>query len=89
MQLHRYLKKTIEYRIPLHMAFADYEKALNIILFAESEEKLKNLLEDLNKEGKRDGMKMNKKKTKIMGNETASKQQRRGLAIDGEDLEER
>ena len=31
------------------------------ILFAESEEKLKDLLEDLNNEGKRDGMKLNKK----------------------------
>ena len=39
-----------------NLRFAD-----DIILFAESEEKPK----DLNSEGKRDGMKVNKKKTKI------------------------
>ena len=38
------------------------------ILFAESEEKLKDMLADLSNEGKRDGMKLNKKKTKIMCN---------------------
>ena len=37
----------------------------DIILFAESEEHLENLLKDLNVEGKRDGLMMNRKKTKI------------------------
>ena len=41
------------------------------MLFAESEEKLKDMLEDLNSEGKRDGMKLNKKKSKSMCNEVA------------------
>ena len=36
----------------------------DIILFAEREEKLKDMLENLNNEGKRDGMKLNKKKPK-------------------------
>ena len=41
----------------------------DIILLAESEEKLKDMLEDLNSEGKADGIKLNKKKTKnIMSN---------------------
>ena len=39
------------------MRFAD-----DIILFAESEEKLKDMQEDLNSEGKRDGMKLIKMK---------------------------
>ena len=43
-----------------NLRFAD-----DIILFAESEEKLKDMLEDLNNEGKRDGLKLNKKKTKV------------------------
>ena len=34
----------------------------DIVLFAESEEQLKDLLEELNKEGKKDGMKLNKRK---------------------------
>ena len=34
----------------------------DVILFAESEEKLKDMLEDLNKEGKIEGMKSSKKK---------------------------
>uniref|UniRef100_A0A3P9I880 ribonuclease H n=1 Tax=Oryzias latipes TaxID=8090 RepID=A0A3P9I880_ORYLA len=44
-----------------NLRFAD-----DIILFAEKEEDLSKLLNDLNKEGRKDGMKMNKKKTKIM-----------------------
>ena len=39
-----------------NLRFAD-----DIILFTESEEKLKDMLEDLNNECKRDGMKLNKK----------------------------
>ena len=34
----------------------------DIMLFAESEEKLKDMLEDLSNEGKRDEMKLNKRK---------------------------
>ena len=66
-----------------NLRFAD-----DIILFAESEEKLKDMLEDLNNEGKRDGMKLNKKKTKIMCNEVARSRLRTGVMIDGEHLEE-
>ena len=40
-----------------NLRFAD-----DIILFAESGEKLKDMLEDLNNEGKRDGMKLKNKK---------------------------
>ena len=36
---------------------SNFRFADDIILFAESEEKLKDMLEDLNNEGKRDGMK--------------------------------
>ena len=66
-----------------NLRFAD-----NIILFAESEEKLKDMLEDLNNEGKRDRMKLNKKKTKIMCNEVARSRLRTGVMIEGEHLEE-
>ena len=66
-----------------NLRFAD-----DIILFAESEEKLKDMLEDLNNEGKRDGMKLNKKKIKIMCNEVARSKLRTGVMIDGEQLEE-
>ena len=66
-----------------NLRFAD-----DIILFAENEEKLKDMLEDLNNEGKRDGMKLNKKKTKIMCNEVARSTLRTGVMIDGEQLEE-
>ena len=45
-----------------NLRFAD-----DIILFAESEEKLKEMLEELNSEGKKDGMKLNKKKTTVNG----------------------
>ena len=61
-----------------NLRFAD-----DIILFAESEEHLENLLKDLNEEGKRDELKMNKKKTKIMCNRVAKQQHRRGVLIDG------
>ena len=47
-----------------NLRFAD-----DTILFAQSEEKLTDMLEDLNNEGKRDGMKLNKNKTKFMCNE--------------------
>ena len=66
-----------------NLRFAD-----DIMLFAESEEKLKDMLEDLNNEGKRDGMKLNKKKTKIMCNEVARRRLRTSVMIDGEQLEE-
>ena len=66
-----------------NLRFAD-----DIILFAENEKQLQNLLKDLNTEGKKDGLKMNKKKTKIMCNEVAKRQHRRGISIDGEQLEE-
>ena len=60
----------------------------DIILFAESEEKLKDMLEDLNNEGKRDGMKLNKVKTKIVCNEGVRSRLRTGVMIDGEQSEE-
>uniref|UniRef100_A0A3P9I9K1 ribonuclease H n=1 Tax=Oryzias latipes TaxID=8090 RepID=A0A3P9I9K1_ORYLA len=66
-----------------NLRFAD-----DIILFAEKEEDLSKLLNDLNKEGRKDGMKMNKKKTKIMCNEIARKRRRKGIIVDGEQLEE-
>ena len=66
-----------------NLRFAD-----DIILFAESEDKLKEMLEDLNNEGKKDGMKLNKKKTKIMCNEVARRRPRTGVKIDAEQLEE-
>uniref|UniRef100_A0A8C7Y4N6 Reverse transcriptase domain-containing protein n=1 Tax=Oryzias sinensis TaxID=183150 RepID=A0A8C7Y4N6_9TELE len=53
------------YKIPIYMAFVDYEKAFDSILHKD----LSKLLNDLNKEGRKDGIKMNKKKTKIMCNE--------------------
>ena len=65
-----------------NLRFAD-----DTILFAEREEKLKDMLEDLNSEGKRDGMKLNEKKTKIMCNEVARSRLRTGVMIDGEQLE--
>ena len=46
------------------------------------------MLEDLNNEGKRDGMKLHKKKTKIMCNEVARSRLRTGVMIDREHLEE-
>ena len=46
------------------------------------------MLEDLNNEGKRDGMKLNKKKTKIMCNEMARRRPRTRVMIAAEQLEE-
>ena len=46
------------------------------------------MLEDLNNEGKRLGMKLNIKKTKIMCNAVARSRLRTGLMIDREQLEE-
>ena len=60
----------------------------DIVLFAESEEKLKDMLGDLNNEGKRNEVKLNKKNTMIMCNEVARRPLRTGLMIDGEQLEE-
>ena len=60
----------------------------DIAPLAESEEKLTDMLEDLNNEGKKDGMKLNKKKTKIMCYDVARKRLRTGVMIDGEQLEE-
>ena len=60
----------------------------NIILFANTEEQLQELLKQLNEVGKKDGMRMNKKKTKIMCNEIAKKQTRSGISVDGVKLEE-
>ena len=48
---------------------------------------MKDMLEDLNNEGKGDGMKL-KQKTKIMCNEVARSRLRWGVVIDGEQLEE-
>ena len=66
-----------------NLRFAD-----DIILFAENEEQLERMLNDLNTEGKKDGMKINKKKTKIMCNEVARRRRRNGVSVDGEQLEE-
>ena len=66
-----------------NLRFAD-----DIMMFAESEEKLKDMLEDLNNEGKRDGMKLHKEKTKIMCNEVVRSRLRTGVMIDREQLEE-
>ena len=66
-----------------NLRFAD-----DIILFAESEEKLKDMLEDLNNEGERDGVKLNKTKPKIMCSEVARRRLRTGVMIDAEQLEE-
>ena len=54
--------------------------ANDLILFVDSEEKLRNLLEDLNEQGKKDEIKLNKKKTKIMCN-GISRRQWRGVQI--------
>ena len=66
-----------------NLRFAD-----DIILFAESKEKLKDMLGDLNNEGKRDEMKLNKNKIKIMCNDVARRRLRTGVMIDREQLEE-
>ena len=55
-------RKNIEAGININgLRLSSLRFADDIILFAESEEKLKDMLEDLNNEGKRDGMKLNKK----------------------------
>jgi hypothetical protein len=64
------------------LRFAD-----DIILFAETEDKLKNFLEYLNRERKKDGKRMNQKKTKKMCNEIA-RRPGQGISIMGEHLEE-
>ena len=46
------------------------------------------MLEDLNNEGKIYGMKLNKRKTKIMCNDVARSKLRTGVMIGGEQLEE-
>ena len=56
----------------------------NIILFAESKMKLKDMLQDLNNKGKRDGMKLNKTKIKIMCNDVARKRLRTGVMTEAE-----
>ena len=66
-----------------NLRFAD-----DIILFAENKEKLKDMQEDLNNEGERDGMKLNKKKTKIVWNVVARSRLRTGVVTDGEQQEE-
>lgn len=66
-----------------NLRFAD-----DIILFANTEDELQELLKELNEEGKKDGMKLNKKKTKIMCNEIARMKNRKGIKIDGEIIEE-
>jgi len=66
-----------------NLRFAD-----DIILFANTEIELQKDLEALNMEGRKDGMKMNKKKTKIMCNEVARRRTRSGITVDGENLEE-
>ena len=59
-----------------------------MILFAETEEVLLELISQLDTEGKKDGMRMNKEKTQIMCNEIAMKKPRKQIVIDGEKLEE-
>ena len=66
-----------------NLRFAD-----DIILLANKEEHLQELVNQLNKEGKKDGMIMNKKKNKIMCNEIVKKRQRKGITVDGGKLEE-
>ena len=62
------------------MRFAD-----DIILISETAEDLQVMLNDLNKESLKVGLKMNKSKTKVMFN---SKVQSKEITVDGEDLEE-
>ena len=49
---------------------------------------MKDTLADLNTEGRRSGMKLNEKKTKIMCNEVARRRLRTGVMVDSEQLEE-
>ena len=61
---------------------------MNEKMFTESEEQLGRLLNDLNKVRKKDGMKMNKRKTGIMCNEDARRKRRNGISFDDEQHEE-
>ena len=56
-------------------------------MFVGSEEKLKDKLRDMNSERKREGKKLNKKKTKIICNELARSRLRTRVLIDAEQLE--
>ena len=49
---------------------------------------MQELLKQLNEEGKKDGMRMNKKKTKVLCNEIAKKQSRSRMSVDVMKLEE-
>ncbi|XP_047483010.1 uncharacterized protein LOC125035009 [Penaeus chinensis] len=59
----------------------------DIIIFCESEEQLKNLLDTLKSDGKKDGRKLNKK-TKFTCKDIARTKQIRGIEIGGEKLGE-
>ena len=61
-----------------NLRFAD-----DIILFAKSEEQLEEILEKLNEERK-DGMKINISKTKILCNESGRKRSKLGIIVDDE-----
>ena len=50
----------------------------DIVLFAGSEEELWKMLEELSREGMKDGMKMDKRKTKVMCNTPGKKYQKNG-----------
>ena len=65
-----------------NLRFAD-----DIIPFAEKEGELEKLLVELNVEGKKDGMKLNKRKRKIMCNEIAQRE-RKCIEIEDEVLQE-
>ena len=67
---------------------SNFRFADDIVLFAGSEEELEKMLEELNREGMKDGMKMNKKKTRVMFNTQGKKYQRTGIKIDNEKIEE-
>ena len=66
-----------------NLRFAD-----DIILYTDSEEQLGTLLNDLNKEGKKGGIKMKMRKTKIICKVVARRTRRNGISTDGEQLEE-
>ena len=63
-----------------HLRFAD-----DIVLISDNAENLQEMLNDLNKESLKVGLKMNRSKTKVMYNDRA---QRRVIRIDNETLEE-
>ena len=60
----------------------------DIILLANKEEDLYKLLPKFNEEGKKDGMKMNKRKTKIMRNDSTRRKHKKGITVGGEKLGE-